>query len=131
MGFDLIDIFFKKPSEFGYDMDKIGTEACGTIVCSNARIRGKGSIPDAPAVMTHFLRPTANGSELRSRFWMGWQIENGEPVKAIPDGVAVPEIAPKSLLQHNLKEFLNLAKILPSVYTEEGHKELSPSSVMG
>ena len=74
--------------------------------------------------MTHFVRPTAKGSELRSRFWMGWSIVDGQPVKMIPDGVAIPEIAPMSLLQHNLKEFYNLAVLLPLVYAEEGQKEL-------
>lgn len=118
-GFGLLDIYFKKPSDFGYDMSRIGTEACATIVCSNARALGSDSLPDVPAVMTHFLRPTAQGSELRSRFWLGWNIAEGEPVKLLPDGLTIPESVPRELLRHNLKEFCNLAKILPAVYAEE------------
>ena len=118
-GLNLIDIYFKKPSDFGYDMERIGTDACSTIVCSNVRILGNDFVPDVPVVMTHFLRPTDRGSELRSRFWIGWNIVDGKPVKLIPDGVAIPEIAPQNLIKHNVKEFVNLAKILPMVHAEE------------
>ncbi|MFX1508632.1 MAG: DAPG hydrolase family protein, partial [Promethearchaeota archaeon] len=76
-------------------------------------------VPDVPVVMTHFLRPVEGGSELRSRFWFGWQIIDGEPVKCIPDGFKIPAIGPVSLLKHNVKEFTNLACILPDIYAEE------------
>ncbi len=116
---DLLRIAFKKPSEMGYDMSKIGTDACNALCCANVTVLGGGGRPDVPVVMTHFLRPVDGGSELRSRFWFGWQIIDGEPVKCIPDGVKIPAIGPVSLLNHNVKEFSNLAAILPSVYAEE------------
>jgi hypothetical protein len=116
---DLLRIHFKKPSDLGYDMSKIGTEACNALCCANVKVLGSGDMPDVPVVMTHFLRPVEGGSELRSRFWFGWQIIDGEPVKCIPDGVTVPAIGPVSLLNHNVKEFSNLAKILPDIYAEE------------
>ena len=59
------------------------------------------------------------GSELRSRFWFGWQIIEGKPVKCIPDGFKIPTAGPASLLNHNVKEFSNLARILPDLYSEE------------
>ena len=37
----------------------------------------------------------------------------------MPDGMKLPEIAPKSLIAHNVKEYTNLAAILPKVYAEE------------
>lgn len=118
-GVDLLRINFEEPSKLGYDVSKVGAEACNALVCANVIVYGNDKMPDVPVVMTHFLRPVPGGSELRSRFWFGWQIVNGKPVKAIPDGVKVPEMGPKSLLQHNVKEFSNLARILPRVYAEE------------
>ena len=114
--FETIFINFRKPSEIGYEEDKIGTSACSTLVCGNA-----GSIysPNGVIVMTHFLRPTPEGSELRTRFWMGWHIINGRPVKMIPDGVRIPEIAVYNTLEHNIREFTHLANILPQVFEEE------------
>jgi uncharacterized protein YprB with RNaseH-like and TPR domain len=40
-------------------------------------------------------------------------------VKALPDGMKFPTLEPvKALLHHNIKEFTNLAAILPEVYAE-------------
>lgn len=116
---DLLRINFKKPSDLGYDMNKIGTEACNALVCANVQVIGSGDMPDVPVVMTHFLRPVEGGSELRSRFWFGWQIIDGKSVKCIPDGFKIPSVGPVCLLNHNVKEFSNLARILPDVYREE------------
>lgn len=116
---DLLRIAFKKPSELGYDMSKIGTEACNALCCANVHVMGRGEIPDVPVVMTHFLRPVEGGSELRSRFWFGWQIIDGKPVKSIPDGFKIPAAGPVALLKHNVKEYSNLARILPDLYAEE------------
>ena len=58
------------------------------------------------------------GCELRSRFWIGWHVIDGKPVKMIPDGVKMPLAGVKSLLMHNIKEFTHLAAILPEVYAE-------------
>lgn len=116
---DLLKIYFKKPSDLGYDESKIGTEYCNALVCANCLILGSGNLPDLPVVMTHFLRPTEGGAILRSRFWFGWSIENGKAVKGIPDGMAIPKEGPYNLLHHNVKEFSNLAHILPKIYAEE------------
>ena len=40
----------------------------------------------------------------------------------MPDGVSIPEMGPRALYGHNIKEFSNLAAILPSVYAEEKDK---------
>lgn len=118
-GMDILEINFKRPGELGYDESKIDTNACNALVCANCRTYGTADTPDVPVVMTHFLRPVEGGSELRSRFWFGWQIINGEAVKCIPDGVVIPSMAPKALLQHNVVEFTNLAALLPEIYPEE------------
>ena len=82
----------------------------GTIVCAGNE--------KSPTIMCHFMRPVEGGCELRSRFWMGWHVIGGKPVKMIPDGVRLPLDGVKSLLTHNIKEFTNLAAILPEVYSE-------------
>lgn len=69
--------------------------------------------------MTHFLRPVEGGSQLQSMFWFGYQIIDGKAVKCIPDGVTIPKEGPMCLLNHNVKEFSNLAKILPELYAQE------------
>jgi hypothetical protein len=116
---DLIRIDFLRPAVMGYDESKIDTEACSALICANGGAFGKADSPDMPVVMTHFLRPVKGGSELRSRFWFGWQIFDGKPVKCIPDGMNIPAIALRALLKHNVVEFTNLAAILPEVYAEE------------
>lgn len=92
---------------------------CNALVCANVKILGCDEQPAIPVVMTHFLRPADGGSILRSRFWFGWQIIDGEAVKCIPDGFKIPAAGPYHLLNHNVKEFSNLSKILPTLYAEE------------
>lgn len=113
LGADKLLLCFQKPSNLGYSMEKIGTPGCLTMVCAY----GLGS---APAVMTHVAKQADGGILFCSRFWMGYgPNEAGEIVKLVPDGVSLPEMAPRALYGHNIKEFSNLATILPSIYAEE------------
>ncbi|URZ04216.1 DAPG hydrolase family protein [Clostridium felsineum] len=112
MGPDPLKLCFKKPSDLGYDMSKIGTKGCATMVCAV----GEGK---APAVMAHKCRKVDGGIMFESRFWMGYGLKDGKIIKLIPDGEKIPEIFPKSLFGHNIKEFANLAAILPKLYEEE------------
>ena len=116
---DFLCANFKSPVEQGYDESKLDTDACNALICANCYAYGNADMPDAPTVMSHFLRPVEGGSELRSHFWMGWQIIDGQPVKCVPDGVEIPSVVGTSLLKHNVIEFVNLAAILPEVYAEE------------
>lgn len=116
---DLLRISFKKPADMGYFQNLVGTDVCNALVCANVLILGHDNMPDVPVVMTHFLQPVPGGSQLRSRFWFGWQIIDEKPVKSIPDGIKVPAAGPVCLLNHNVKEFSNLARLLPKVYYEE------------
>lgn len=95
-------LHFVHPTVVGFDADKFAAFK-GTIVCT-----------PGPAVMVHFLRPVEGGSELRTRFFMGY-----EPGKKpyIPDFPFFEE-ANKWMLMHNVKEFTHLAKILPELYNE-------------
>ena len=110
MGKQHVVINFRNPAEIGFDPEKLRTFG-GTVVCSGGE--------RAPVIMVHFVRPTPRGSELRTRFWMGYNIVNGKPHKMIPEGAPPFPLEPvKALLTHNIKEFTNLAAILPEVYAE-------------
>lgn len=104
-----VTINFRNPADIGFDPEKL-KNFNGTIVCSgNER---------SPVIMCHFMRPTKNGSELRTRFWMGYNVINGQPSRMFPKDAQFPLEPVKSLLLHNIKEFTNLAAILPEVYAE-------------
>ncbi len=115
---DRIEIDFRDPADMGMDASKIGTDACSFMVIANTTLMA----PDGsgvPVVMMHMARDTDYGCELRSRFWMGYNIIDGEPVKLIPDGMEFPKPILCNLLAHNFKEYTNLSVILPEVYAEE------------
>lgn len=99
-----IHLTFVPPETIGFDPEKLRTFG-GTMICTAG-----------PTIMCHFIRPTADGCELRTRFWMGYAVKNGkiEKLPGFPGRAAMG----KALLIHNVKEFANLAKILPEVYAE-------------
>lgn len=104
---------FKRPRDLGYDESKIGTKGCGGMVCAV----GAG---DSPAVMTHKWYEEDGNLVFKSNFWMGYGLnEEGELIKLLPEGVSVPIAGPHALYGHNIKEYTNLAAILPEVYAEE------------
>ena len=109
MGKEHLLINFRNPADIGFDPEKL-KDFKGTIVCAGNEF--------SPTIMSHFVRPVPGGSELRTRFWMGYCVKDGKPQKAIPDGVEFPLEPVKALLMHNIKEFTNLAAILPEVYAE-------------
>lgn len=104
---------FKRPSDLGYDESKIGAKGCAGMVCAV----GKGG---SPALMTHKWYDENGGVWFKSHFWMGYGLDNGgRLIKLLPDGAAVPKAGPRALYGHNIKEYSNLAAILPEVYSEE------------
>ncbi len=119
LGMEQLSINFKYPGDLGFDMSKYGTAACGTIVCAKGTGVGQPPFASPDTIMCHFVREIEGGIELRTRFWMGWTVKDGNDFKALPDGFRMPPIAPMSLLMHNIKEFTNLAAILPKIYAEE------------
>lgn len=119
MGPEALYINFKNPGDLGFDTEKIGTEACGTIVCAKGNGKGHPPFASPETIMCHFIREVEGGVELRTRFWMGWTVKNGCDVKALPDGIRMPPMGPMALLLHNIKEFTNLAALLPRIYAEE------------
>ena len=111
----VLDISFLSPEDFGYDTDLFKNGAL-TAVSANLGIHDPKS---KLVTFTHVAREIPGGIELRSRFWIGWNIVDKKPVRV---GQDVPRevIAGicKGLAYHCPKEYHNLAAILPKVYTE-------------
>ncbi|WP_294572539.1 hypothetical protein [uncultured Subdoligranulum sp.] len=55
---------------------------------------------------------------------MGYALAEGQFRKILPEGAKVPDIVPKGLFAHNIKEFTNLAALLPELYQEFGSQPL-------
>ena len=102
-------INFRNPVDIGFDPEKYAAFD-GTIICAGDE--------KAPTVMCHFVRPIQGGVELRSRFWVGYSIVDGKPVKVVPEGKSIPPERGVLMLRHNIKEYTNLAAILPEVYAK-------------
>lgn len=109
LGPETLNINFYSPSEMGFDIDMLNSSEVSSIVCANGDT----------AVMVHSIRNIDEGIELRSRFWLGYNIVQQKPFKLIPDGAQIPIDIPEGLVKHCIKEFSNLAKILPLIYAEE------------
>lgn len=112
-GDEKLTIHFKNPKYMGLDVEKIFIEYCSAIQTGNAEGDGLN------ATMLHMVRDVDGGVELRSRFWIGYHIHEGEIKRLIPEGEKIPLIASESLFKHNCVEFANLSNILPRVYAEE------------
>ena len=112
MGPEPLKLHFMNPIDFGYDDSLIGTRKCESLVCAI----GSGN---CPAAMTHKFYSIPGGISFESRFWIGYAYKNNKFIKLVMDGESIPEIVPRALFRHNIKEFANLASILPEVYAEE------------
>ncbi len=106
-----LTLMFKSPIDFGYDSALVGTEFCKSLVCAI----GSG---DCAAAMTHKWYPYKDGVMLCSRFWTGYGVVDENIVCTLPKGAKVPVEVSRGLFAHNIKEFTNLASILPEVYAE-------------
>lgn len=112
-----LDISFMSPESYGYDMARFKVPNTLGAVSANLSI----SETKTPMVaFTHFVRAIEDGVEYRSRFWLGWQIEDKKP--RIVDNKIPLELV-EGLAHHCPKEYANLAAILPSVYAENAHLE--------
>lgn len=116
-GPDFLKLCFKSPADFGYDPAAVGTEQCQSMVCAV----GEGG---CAAAMTHKWYPYKDGVLFCSRFWIGYGLVDGEYRRVLPEGVQLPGFVPQGLFAHNIKEFSNLAAILPALWAEYGSDPL-------
>lgn len=110
-GASFLKLCFKSPKNFGYDEKLIGTAQCESLVCAI----GAG---ECAADMTHKWFSVKGGVKFCSRFWIGFAEVDGKIIKALPAGVKIPVEIARGLFAHNIKEFSNLAAILPEVYAD-------------
>jgi hypothetical protein len=115
-------IQFKPPTELGFSPDLLPTNPEAVYIC--ARI-GFTTLPFDIGWLVHQIRSTPEGSEMRSRFWMG-----GRYVQLRKEGVVAERISrvvanarAVSLQQaHNIvihcsEEMSHLAAFLPELYS--------------
>lgn len=112
---DEIKIMFKNPAEMGFDPALIGTEDCEFLVCANCVVAPW----NIPSVMVECAKKINGVMTYSCRFWEGYHIIDGEARYLLPPDVTLPDEAAMGMVGHCIKEFANLAKILPSVYKEE------------
>jgi hypothetical protein len=119
-------IRFVPPSELGLDEGQLAEGGDQTVVC--ARL-GSSELPVEIGWLAHHVRPTDDGAEMRSRFWMG-----GPHVAATTDTPVVRSALPKvaarvakpttqsctELLVHCSQEMAHLASILPELHARFG-----------
>lgn len=108
-------IQFVDPSTLG--LDRAGL-AEGIAVC--ARI-GSSELPVDIGWLIHHVRPTADGSEMRSRFWMGGRHVAVRGGNRLVNNMIRPLAArqlphPRDLLVHCAQEMNHLAGFLPGIY---------------
>lgn len=73
--------------------------------------------------LIHYIRRTKNGSEMRSRFWLGGKYISSRNGKAnIPVAMSADDASliwkAYNLLVHCAKEMNHLAALLPSLYRD-------------
>jgi hypothetical protein len=110
-------IAFVEPSALGLDPAKLGD---GIAVC--ARL-GSSDLPVDVGWFVHHVRPTGEGSEMRSRFWMGGRHVAVRGGNRVADRVARPVAArqlpdPRDLMVHCAQEMSHLAGFLPAIHAK-------------
>ncbi|MFD5430239.1 DAPG hydrolase family protein [Streptomyces sp. NPDC127084] len=115
-------IRFLPPSELGLDEDEIADPQQATVIC--ARV-GFSCHPLDAGYLLHHVRKTHDGSEMRSRFWIGGRhaalrTRSKALNRALPSltTMAMPMTAQRAseLLVHCAQEMAHLAVILPSLH---------------
>lgn len=110
-------ISFVPPQTFGLDPAILAAKG-QVAICARAGLDGAGFTSGA---MVHQLRPTADGCEMRSRFWLF-----GEDLRLAGLGPALTRLIPpqpqevEALLVHCAEEMGHLAAILPALYADFG-----------
>lgn len=125
-----VDIKFYTPAEFGLDPVRTALTPCGAIIGIGCFVPALqmaetfGVETDNPThlpfnIALHTSRPVDGGMELRSRYWLGKFLKNGEVADAKLPGFDY-EAGAWNNCRHSLIEYSNLASFLPELYKEQG-----------
>lgn len=110
-------IQFLDPSTVGLEQGRLGDAVA---VC--ARV-GSSELPVDIGWLIHHVRPTADGNEMRSRFWMVGHYVAVRGGNRLANRVVRPPAArelqdPRDLLVHCAQEMNHLAGFLPHLYRQ-------------
>ncbi|MBC7246290.1 MAG: hypothetical protein H5T73_00725 [Actinobacteria bacterium] len=110
-------ITFFSPRDFGLDMDMFEASGMSRAYCANVTL----SLLKTPFnVFFHAVREVEGGVEYRSRYWIGYTMKGGVPVRVKrPLLFRMADLARNNCL-HSLIEYNNLASFLPQLYGEMG-----------
>ncbi|WP_287153482.1 hypothetical protein [Candidatus Solincola tengchongensis] len=110
-------IRFYSPREFGLDMELFREPFISRAYCADVTL----SLMRTPfCVFLHAVRSVAGGVEYRSRYWIGYTMRGGKPVRVRrPMPFRMMDLARNNCL-HSLMEYNNLASFLPQLYAEMG-----------
>lgn len=127
VGPDILSITFVPPRDFGFDEPRFEEAHVATVICAVVRSMTKKV---RHTRMCHFVRATATGVEMRSRFWIGGNLKlNWLPETALLNRLLntrvmrkrlIPPATPRSMALHCAQEYSNLAAMLPELYREYG-----------
>lgn len=120
-GMENIDILFMSPEQFGFDMTRWHKPNVSTFHGGQGwsmPVAKKEHSHPSPALMCHFFRETPQGLEHRTRFWLGYVIENKKVKSVLPPGIRIPELLVKGLAEHNVCEFARFKTFLPRIYKQ-------------
>jgi hypothetical protein len=118
-GADTIRIEFMSPEDFDLDISMFKEPGISRAYCANVIIDAL-NIPFN--VFFHAVREVDGGIEYRSRYWIGYTMKSGCPVRPkLPMPYKMKDLARNNCL-HSLTEYNNLASFLPQLYKEMGGK---------
>ncbi|OON99713.1 MAG: hypothetical protein ATN35_11260 [Epulopiscium sp. Nele67-Bin004] len=124
-GFDLkgkekIEITFYSPEDVGMDTELFKEPNISSLYAAKV-VKHAGPIQLPINVFHHCVRPVTGGVEYRSRYWLGYTInEKDEIVESkIPFPKHFMESMARNNCLHSLTEYNHLASILPSLYAEQ------------
>jgi hypothetical protein len=116
---DKIRIEFFSPQDFGLDMAMFKEPNISRAYCGNVTIDLVG-LPFN--TLFHAVRQVKGSVEYRSRYWIGYTMKAGSPVRVkAPLPFRMVDLARNNCL-HSLTEYNNLASFLPELFTEMGGK---------
>lgn len=121
-----LTIRFCEPRDFGFAEDRFEAAGVSTAIC--ARV-GLSDRPFETGYLIHLVRETAQGCEMRSRFWLGEvhlrTLPEGNPIDRIlairlVRKTMMPERLCRDLFVHCAEEMNHLASFLPALFAQEG-----------
>jgi len=118
-----ISIAFRRPSKLDFDERALADPEQATVVCARIGFAGR---PLDVGWLVHHVRRAGDGSEMRSRFWLGGRHASLRGLGTLGEAVArtiarfvKPTIADgRNLLVHCAQEMAHLASFLPAIHSE-------------